>query len=441
MESVSDDQKYIIHDNYPIKVQLINKLIIDQTNTEYTILNFKPNDDKEILNSPILNIKSIKCDCDTFEKLDYLDLILHNSNPQYSFSLLELILHYDMYDALDIYINKCILITMKFHDNVLRIDENAGRVFTRIVELYLDKIFDENFDVTNLIGSLFVICSNAPRILRKICLAIFNAGTKIDDCLGYRTVCAIIIFRYFVGKVMMRNMTNPNVLIECKKIQSMANFNNSSNHMMMSLVRILIADDIGSDFTLKLCDSVVNNHCENLMEFCILILPENTEVADICKLIERDIKSCQSTHIIQSSQSSQSSQSYQSSKSTQQSYPSHSLQAIKVKRIHKSNSVKQISKHAYKKDSSNESLPKNTSDDKLTSISLSMSIESVKHLLHTIELDMYDDIIDLNGITSHVFIELTIDKMKMIGITNKVHQKNIYKLIKKQKKRDSAMTI
>lgn len=407
MENVLADQKDITtHDHHSTQIKLINLLITSPINTE-----------------------SINYDKETFENLDYLDLMLSNPNSKYSLSLLELIIHYDMHNALDIYVDKCISITMQLHDNVLRIDENAGRVFTRIIELCLDKIFDENFDITNLIGSLFVICSNAPRILRKVCLAIFNAGAKIDEFLGYRTVCMILIFRYYIGKVMMKNMTNPNVLIECKKIQSMANFNNLSNYVMMSLVRILIADDIGDDFILKLCDSVVNNHCENLMDFCLHMLPENTDFSDICKLIELDIKSFQLTHPLQ--------QDYP----LQQSHPSHSLHSIKVKRIHKSNSVKQISKHALKKDSPNESLLKSTSDDKLTSISFSMSIESVKQLLHTIELDMYDDIIDLNGITSHVFIELTIDKMKMIGITNKVHQKNIYKLIKKHKKGNNMMTI
>ena len=198
---------------------------------------------------------------------DHMDSLLNNKNKLYSSIILELIIHLELYDVLKTYLNNCITYEMQFHDSIFRDDHNGIKALDRFVQICLDKFFDKNIN-NHLLGNLFVICSNAPKILRDTCLILFNEGVaKKDDSFAYRTICSLIVFRYYLGQIIPRNITNETVILECKTIKQCANFEKFSDPIMMSLVKILISNDVGGGLEFKLSNKEIISDLEMLISF------------------------------------------------------------------------------------------------------------------------------------------------------------------------------
>lgn len=198
---------------------------------------------------------------------NHINSLLQHEDRSHSIAILELLIHFDMQETLKIYLSNCTSLEMQSCDNIFRDENNRLKVLDRLVQICLDKFFDKNIN-NNLLGNLFVICSNSPKILRNTCSILFNEGTKINDLLGYRTICSLIVFRYYLGQIIPKNIANTNVILECKTIKHCANFEQFSDPVMMSLVKILISNDIGGDMEFKLNDHAIMDGLKILVSLC-----------------------------------------------------------------------------------------------------------------------------------------------------------------------------
>jgi len=335
----------------------------------------------------------------------YTSLFLDQRSSKYAVELLELVIHYELTDLLLDYLNLCITEIIKNPENVLRANDNYSVILTRFVEICLDKKFDNVYCNDNLLGNLFIICADAPQILRKVCNKLFNDANKLDPILGYRAVCILVIFRYYLAKVIIQNISDRSKIIECKNLQKNINFDGNIDIRILSLIKIITAEDIGNDIIFVLNQSTINKYVSDVISVCNKEFSDDLEIIKLCGEIYGDIKydNCNNT-----------------GNTGNNVYNDVENYVENVTYMQMSKTVPIIRRKSY--------IIKN--ENKIFSVS-PKSIEITKYLLNAIGLSIYDDIIDKHKVTHYIFFELDKNKLSKFGIINKKHQKSILMLIKK----------
>lgn len=324
---------------------------------------------------------------------------------KYPIELLELIIHYQLTDLLFDYLCMCIMEVIKNPENILRSDDNYSIVLTRFVEICLDNKFDNININDNLLGNLFIICSDAPKVFRNVCNKLLDEANKLDTILGYRAVCTLVIFRYYLAKIIIGNITDRSKIMECKTFQKNINFdmtldenhNKSINSTILSLIKIITAEEIGCDIIFTLSDTVVNKYIGHIVNVCSAEFNDDLEIIRLCNEICINVNSNEEDKI--------------------------NIYATQNKYTHTSKSMQMIRRKSYVNRKSI-NIP-NYID------SSTKSIEITKYLLNMVDLSIYEEIIDNHKITHTMFFGMDKNKLLKIGIINKKHQKIIIHLIKK----------
>lgn len=205
----------------------------------------------------------------------YLDEIF--KNKEMTMIMVEIMFHYHL-DAIDDLISYCIDKSILDKNTMLRDDNIPTCVFLKITDLMLTDIFNHNFNINELTGSLLLICSRAPFELRKMCLKIFNKSNSIEPDFGYKAVVSLVLFRYFSSTVISKHNRNKNLNIvrKCKDIITV--FNNPSDECMRSMVRMIIDTGNGKHFDYSIEKNIL---CKMINQFA-------TFVNDKISIIELD---------------------------------------------------------------------------------------------------------------------------------------------------------
>jgi hypothetical protein len=176
-------------------------------------------------------------------------------------NILELLLYFENSQAINDLLNICITSFIIESDKlILRSDSIAISVLVRFIEICLDPIFNTTLkmDQSNIPLIILHVTSLAPVILRKTCRNIFNRlMLKLNnEKIAYRAICTLVCFRYILPKIIFHNISNKNIIMECKRIQTMCNFNIDDNDnitiQIMSSVQMLCASRIGAKLDFKL---------------------------------------------------------------------------------------------------------------------------------------------------------------------------------------------
>lgn len=199
---------------------------------------------------------------------DYVDVFLMADDQSRAIKLLELLLYFDLKCAYR-YLKKCVKLIVLDGEMLLRANSIAKFVLCRFVEICLDDLFDKYYKGNDIISECFMICSNAPTILRTVCHYIFNTCRKVNEndsinMLGFRAVSLLVIFEFYIGKILKIYKNDPVQIMECNKIKNISKFDKDANVMMMSLIKMLTCHNIGTALILK--NDVVDTVPKNLID-------------------------------------------------------------------------------------------------------------------------------------------------------------------------------
>lgn len=339
----------------------------------------------------------------------HTSIFFDKCSSKYPIELLELIIHYQLTDLLFDYLYMCISEVVKNPENILRSDDNYSIILTRFVEICLDSKFNDINVSDNLVGNLFIICSDAPKFFRKVCNKLLDEANKLDSILGYRAVSTLVIFRYYLAKIIIGNITDRSKIMECKTFQKNINFdmtldenhNKSINSTILSLIKIITAEEIGGDMIFTLSDTVVNKYIEHVIDVCSLEFNDDLEIIRLCNEICININS---------NEENKTNINIQTDKYT---YTAKTVPIIR-RRSYINRNPNNICNNIY-----------------VNHVSPGKSIEITKYLLNIINLSIYEEIVDNYKITHNMFFDMDKSKLSKIGIINKKHQKSIIYLIKK----------
>lgn len=362
---------------------------------------------------------------------NHLELFLDHDDSQYASRLFELLLKYGTHEKICNFLLKCIQLSVGISTLTLRSDNVAIAMLNKFVELCLIDVFNKYYE-GNILGDLFVICSNAPTILRFMCKEMFKAFNEFNSDnsnAGYRAVCNLIVFRYYLSKII--NMDNEKkTRDECKRINSLGNFNandTENDASMMSLVKMLIADDIYKGIVFDIPTNISHEYSLDIINY----------IKNPAKYPVQYMQSTKLTHEIVELSCSIEKKILRLQVDTDQSASIQTAAFLETKPDDTINRPRRASLTNFL----NKTRIKQRKGVNFTNDDINIVEESktyVKTLFREDGLTMYDSIIDERNITINVFMKSTIDEITQWGITDKNHIKKITKLIKKCNKEEGS---
>lgn len=339
----------------------------------------------------------------------HADVFLNITDASYGIKLLELLLHYKNHNSLCRFLEKCVNAIVVDSGLVLRGDSTASNILGKFVEISLNEVFEKYYTGKDILGECFIVCSNAPSILRYICYLIFNACAKLNssdnvNMIGHRAVSILIIFRYYLGVIINRNLHDKSVIVECKRIQSLASFDQDANPMIMSLIRMLISYDVGEQINFRLTNNNVVENLVTIIGFLREVVDKSHDTIRLCDLVDANIHENSSSNILKKIPSIKNigSQIYKARPKTPRT----------------------ATKSASFIDHTNEYDTDN------------ISKEITKKIFSDIGLNMYDEIIDEHNISVIELLKLDKHGIENLGIINKEHIRKILKIVQKYNKLD-----
>lgn len=374
---------------------------------------------------------------------DHLDVFIdiNNKNTIQGTRLLELLVHYNKNDTVFRYLVRCVRMIMVGSSLTLRSDSTATKILVKFVEICLDDLFDKYYTGKNLIGDIFVICSNAPNALRYVCYTIYSMYNNLNlqsDIAGYRAICTLIIFRYYLAKVISKKPTK-DVIEECKKIQEIANFNKEEGDItMMSLVKILISFDIGGSISFNLNDNIVDEYLLDIITLIKTIPELLKEKFIMISNMELKIDETRQQNRITNPKIRLSTGTISTSPtSTPANSPEQTPRT--TPRITPRTVMRSISEKLLRVRSREDTImerPPIQTEERISYIDKSgsqdiFSKNIAKRLLHDIGINMYDSLMNQNNITCSILLHLTEADIIKLGITNAEHIMKIKKLVRK----------
>lgn len=296
-------------------------------------------------------------------------------DASYGIKFLELLLHYEKYDAALKFLAKCVDMIDWDGQLILRQDNIAIQILSGFVSICLKQSFAKHYTGTNLLGECFLICSDAPQILRCVCHLIFKiCGIKnpsdSKNLIGYRAISSLIIFRYCLGEIVNRNLHDETVMMECKKIKDISSFGENCNPMIISLIKMLISCDIDCELDFRLCEPHIHRNFGYIIRLLESVLDKSNEIIILSK-----------------------------------SSP------YGIRRMRRQNVFNRISS--------------------LKTIQNNTQQELIKRILSDYGLDMYSTKFNENNITFDSFLQLDAETIGTLGIENTDHKKKILKLVQK----------
>ncbi|QKF94553.1 Ras GTPase activating domain protein [Fadolivirus algeromassiliense] len=328
------------------------------------------------------------------------DIFLNINDSFFGIKLLELLVHYGQHNTLCRYLEKCVNLIISESDLILRSDCIATNILSRFVEICLTEPFNKFCNQKDILSECFILCSNAPDILRYVCYLLFNACSKINpsdpiNMLGYRAVSILVIFRFYNGTIANKHLHNKEIINECKKLQSIARFDDVPNTMIMSLIKMIIAYDIGNSLTYKFNEETINNNLQHIIIFSRKNIDESNNIHNLCDTIEK--KMSRSSRIL--------------------------------KRIP---SLRSLGKQKVKE------LPRKSKSFNDTIYGDDDTVELTKKIFQDAGLTMYNELIDENCITLLDLLSLDKESVEKLGIKNKEHINKILKIVQKYNQIDKG---
>ena len=198
--------------------------------------------------------------------LNKIGFLLDLSKDEGGVYFLELLLNNNMQEECLTYLEKCIEKAIPNVDNIFRDNCIAINILKKFVEICLNNSFDKNSSKENLLKNLLNICNESPKILRQLCKKIFDDLNAKKENLGYRGVCSLVVFRFYLASMTLKYITNKEVINECKRIQKLANFNEEEDFTMQSYVNVLTEDKQGNTLNYKITHSKQQMYLNTLRE-------------------------------------------------------------------------------------------------------------------------------------------------------------------------------
>lgn len=303
----------------------------------------------------------------------------HTIPLEFSIKLIEILIFLNMKSQLLAFLEICINEVAKDQDNLLRTNCNATLILEKFVEICMDDEFEKHYRGENLLGELFIIASNAPRLLRIICRKLLDATNKNNQNLGIRGVYVLVAFKYYLSKIINLNVNDENKISECSAFHKTINKDLEMNNSIISLINMLILDNVGNNITFKIKTYKAIQHIKYIINIAESELLRDKNMLYICELIKKDFYT-----------------------------NNRQMPALKSKSF-----------------TSNSKFKSNKHNNNIYGDNTIMGTYLTKKVFSIIEYDMYNTLIDTSQITFKRFLKC--DKKKLIeyGIVNKYHQKKI----------------
>ena len=353
--------------------------------------------------------------CDILKDIvgKYTSFLVTFNEHNYSIQLMELLLHYRLYDEFYTFIDQCISGVLLFTDNIMRMDNAYTDIFNRFTEICLYEDFDK-YKGNHIMANLFLISANAPKEFREVCHKLFMKAEANQKYLGYRAVCTMVVFRYYLSRIVANNIENRGIINECKKIQMECNFNAEEVEFpieqisceVMSIINILTSKDLGRSLDFSLSPKAIEEYFESLISILKTHFDEINS-NPLYNLIKLD-----GSKIVR----------HPTPRSLTNSSSGHSI-------INKNNSGSKISTFSKTK-----SIDEKENKNGGTPRSQRLSREITKRMLHNAGIFEYDEIIDDKELYHCVFLKMDRKELKKLGITDKTHQDKILEVTKQYNK-------
>ena len=325
--------------------------------------------------------------------------------------LLELLIHYD-HDKLDLFIDLAIKDSLNYENMIMRDDSSGTKVLIKIVQIFLDPLFEKFYDSEDLETSIILISLNAPKMLRRILHTLFSKMNERKENLGYQALLALVVFRYFISeKILPHNLGNVSLKETCKTItRNKICIEKSTpagdttyidlvggDPKFLSLVSILTDIHIGGIYDYKLRSHNINNKFLLIHEF----LKANTNDQETNKCLS------EIEHYF------------------------NSVPLLKIKNLRgRSNSLAQIDYPLINKSTLLISpLISPRKNSPTINNPIDNGIQSVIKMFHDIGLKNYDADIRGNNWTRDRFLRFTNEDLKEMGIKKKGDREKLIKAI------------